>query len=181
MERGTKLHAKCEEYLQDKDCEVPMELSAISDAMMRLRARKAVPERAFRLDAEWKPVAHGGRVIGIMDAHFFTENALNIYDFKSGRAYPTHKKQLELYALIGLQTYPDVDRVECGAIYIDSGKIGYKRTVERSEAEPMRIDWHARAETMFADDDMKASPGRGCYWCDFKDVAGGPCSEWRKA
>lgn len=179
MERGTRLHSLCETVLNDHSAPTPYELTAIGLHLERLRANQAQSEKVWRLNADWTPVETGAWVKGIIDVHFIKDDALHIYDFKSGRPYASHKKQLELYALIGLSTFPQAERAECGAIYIDSGKIGYKRTIERTEVAPAVADWTARANTMFADNELAPKRGPGCYWCAFKDSLGGPCAAWK--
>jgi RecB family exonuclease len=180
MERGTRLHKLCEAVLTD-GVETPAELASIARVLDRLKVNGAQSEKAWRLNAAWEPVESKSWVIGIIDVHFLKDGALHVYDFKSGKPYASHKKQLELYALIGLAVYPQAERAECGAIYIDSGKIGYKRTIPRAEVMQAQADWSERAERLFADSALAASPGRGCYWCAFKDSLGGPCSAWRAA
>lgn len=181
MERGTRLHSQCEEYLNG-GVEAPGELGKIAHILERLRANTAKAECAWRLDAEWNPIEHGGRVIGIVDVHFRLGDALHIYDFKTGRTYPGHAQQLELYALLGASHHPDVDRFEVGAIYIDTGKLSRRRTITRDELSPIRADWHQRAEAMLADEVYEPNPkGGGCYWCPYKSLTGGPCTAWKKS
>jgi hypothetical protein len=180
MERGTMLHTMCELVLNGES-DTPTELEPIGRLLTRLKANQAKPEKAWRLDNQWKPVDSGSWLIGIIDVHFFRDGALHIYDFKSGRSYPSHSKQLELYSLIGLSTFPEAPRVEVGAIYIDSGKLQRRRTIERAEAPALVRNWSERAQRMFADEELTATPGSGCYWCQHKDSMGGGCSAWRKA
>lgn len=187
MERGTRLHEMCETVLNDHAAATPTDLAGIAQVLERLKANDAKSEKAWRLNSEWKPVStetltakHAQTwVLGIIDVHFLKNGALHIYDFKSGKPYASHKKQLELYALIGLAIFPEAETVECGAIYIDAGKIGYRRTIERATAAPMQTDWTERAIRLFADDELLPTRGSGCYWCNFKDSLGGPCSEWK--
>lgn len=180
MERGIRLHSLCESVLNDHSEVVPVELAGIERIIGRLRANDAQSEKAWRLNSDWLPVESGSWVLGIIDVHFLRNGVLHIYDFKSGRPYPSHKKQLELYSLIGLRINQDVDRVECGAIYIDTGKIGYRRTMAREEAAPLITSWTGRAARLFADEELAPKPGSGCYWCAYKDSLGGPCVAWRK-
>jgi hypothetical protein len=181
MERGTRLHSQCEEVLTDHNVSIPVELSNIATILDRLRINNAASEKAWRLDSNWKPVEAGSWLIGIVDVHFVKDGALHVYDFKSGKPYANHKKQLELYALIGLSTLSNVDRVECGAIYIDTGKIGYQRTIPIAEAKTMKESWSSRAALLFNDLDLTAKRGSGCFWCTYKDSLGGPCRAWRQS
>lgn len=180
MERGTRLHKLCEEALNEPAAPIPQDLANVTRIMERLRANQAQPEKAWRLDSQWRPVDSKSWVLGIVDVHFFKDGALHVYDFKSGKPYASHKGQLELYALIGLATFPEAERAECGAIYLDSGKIGYRRSLSRPEAIEAQGKWSERAAALFADEELAPRRGSGCYWCAFKDSLGGPCSAWRK-
>jgi RecB family exonuclease len=178
MVRGTWLHSLCETVLKEP-VETPQELSAIAPVLERLKANNAQSEKMWKLDAGWQVAIDQVWVKAIVDVHFVKDDALHIYDFKSGKSYPSHKQQLELYALIGLALHPEYERAECGAIYIDSGKIGHKLTITRQEADAARPAWTERALKMFGDDELKATPGSACYWCAYKSKVGGPCNEWR--
>lgn len=180
MERGTRLHSMCEDVLNDVATETPAELQGIARILERLKANAALSEKAWRLDSNWSPVESKSWVLGIVDVHFFRDGALHVYDFKSGKPYASHKKQLELYALIGMSIYPKIQKVECGAIYIDTGKIGYQRSVSRQEADEIRPLWSARTIPLFADEELLPKRGSGCFWCTYKDSLGGPCAAWRK-
>ena len=179
MERGTLLHSQCETVINDHTAPMPNELLAIERIIKRLRANDAVSEKAWRLNSNWAIVESQSWLIGIVDVHFFRDGFLHIYDFKSGKPYANHKKQLELYALIGLSVFPEINEVKCGAIYIDSGKLGYLKSVTRNDAKELIPQWSERASKLFADLTLIAKRGSGCYWCCYKDSLGGPCSAWR--
>lgn len=172
------LHSLCEQVLNGER-ETPEQLGKVSRVMQRLRVNQAKAEQAWRVDANWRPVESGSWLLGYVDVTFTRDAVLHVYDFKSGKPYPSHKGQLELYALLGLAQHPDMPAVTVGAIYLDSGKIGYRRTIVRSEADVLRANWTRRAEALMADDAYEATRGRGCYFCAYKDSLGGPCTAWQ--
>ncbi len=179
MERGTRLHSLCESVLKD-GAQIPSELSLISEVLERLKVNNAQSEKMWRLDRGWQP-AQEAWVKGIIDVHFMRDGVLHIYDFKSGKPYASHKAQLEIYSIMGFATVPEAERVECGAIYIDSGKIGCKRAMTRQEAFDARDGWGIRADKLLFDEEWMPTPGGACWRCNYKSLNGGPCSAWKKA
>lgn len=179
MERGTLLHKHCESVLDGTHAEVPAELAKITHILERLKVNNAQPEKPWRLNALWSPVESKSWLLAIVDVHFLKGDVLHVYDFKSGRSYPSHAAQLELYALIGLAHYPEASEVQCGAIYIDTGKLTRRRTILRADSAALMVRWTDRASALFAETAYSPKRGSGCYWCAFKDSLGGPCSAWR--
>ena len=172
------LHTLCEQVLNGQ-CETPPSLAKVSRVLDRLRVNQAKAEQAWRVDAQWQPVASGSWLLGYVDVTFTRDGLLHVYDFKSGKPYPSHKSQLELYALLGLAQNLEAPAVSVGAIYLDTGKIGAQRTIDRVEAMTLRANWTSRALALMADEAYQPKRGRGCYRCAFKDSLGGPCSAWK--
>jgi hypothetical protein len=114
----------------------------------------------------------------IVDVHWLESDGsvLQVRDFKSGREYPDHRDQLELYALIGLCLFPQVKRAEYGAIYLDGGYTSNAGAVIRGDMMDTKVkSWHSRAIRIFADETYLPNPGGACRWCDYKGSTGGPC------
>lgn len=185
MMRGTRLHSKCEEYLKaPKDGEVaaPYDLRRINQILYNMRAAGAKSEVTWLVDRNWKPVVDPGQayVKAIVDAHWLDQEVLHVRDFKSGREYPSHRKQLELYSILGLLEYPSAGRAESAATYIDGGYSGQDASIIRPML-PKLIDlWSTEIETLESDDDFIANPGAKCKWCPFRRSNGGPCEDSAK-
>jgi hypothetical protein len=176
MARGTRLHADCEGYVKGEITVVPYELKKVALRLEDLRQKGAKAEETWLLDKEWKPDVFLPWIKAIIDVHYVEGNVLHVIDHKSGREYPEHREQLELYALMGLCYYPDVKRAEYGALYLDAGYVGNEGAILRGGVADARMkSWTDRAIKIFEDKDYRPNPGGACRWCDYSKKKGGPC------
>lgn len=178
MERGSRLHTQAETYLlgpQDMAC--PYELRRIGLLLYQMREKKALPEDTWYVDAGWNKTtdADAAKVKCIVDVHYVHNGVLFLHDFKSGRAYPSHVEQLELYSIVGLQHYPDVKRVESSAIYIDTGIEASSRSMLREMVPHYSKNWSTKIARIEADKKFLPAPGNHCRYCAFGASKGGPC------
>jgi hypothetical protein len=102
---------------------------------------------------------------------------LYVEDFKTGREYPGHKDQLELYAIKGMIIYPGVEKVDVAAIYIDQACRGKEDRYLRTSLPKLIEKWNGWATTMMEDRVWDPTPSEdACKYCDFnKKRKGGPC------
>jgi len=181
MLRGSRLHKLCEDYLNGKFPEVPYELRKCKKILEDLKARSAKAEVVWIADQMWSPVGDQrlAWVKAIIDAHVLEGRTLFVHDFKSGREYPDHRDQLDLYATIGLQVNPTAKRVEYSAIYLDTGHTSNDGALLRGDMVNSKIrSWSERAIRLMTDVEYKATPSEGkCTWCDYSIKKGGPCRE----
>jgi hypothetical protein len=176
MARGTRLHADCENFLKGTLSVLPWELNKASLRLLDLKTKGAKSEEVWCLDKDWRPSILNMWIKAIVDVHWFEGDVLHVRDFKSGREYPEHRDQLELYALIGLAHFPEVKRAEYGAIYLDTGHVSNEGAVLRGNMMDSKVvSWHSKAERMMADETYLPKPGGACKWCDYAKSKGGPC------
>lgn len=183
MERGTRLHGLCEDYMRDPTMPVPYDVRKIGRDLDRFRTAGGIPEEVWLVTKDWETTndQEEAWVKGIVDLHYLEGETLKLFDYKSGREYPTHRGQLELYAILGLLKYPHAQRAESGAVYIDGGYTGQEGSIIRPMLPHLIGKWSERALRMEADVDFIASPGSACRWCPYKSSLGGPCGESAKA
>lgn len=179
MIRGSRLHKQCEDYLNDKLPEVPYEVKRAKKMLEELKLRKGIAERTWLVDKQWNPVVESrlAWLKAIVDVHFVEEDVLFLHDFKSGREYPGHREQLELYGLMGLQVYPDVKRCEFSAMYIDNGYSSNDGAILRGVlADAKRQSWTNKALALMQDVTYTPSPSTlKCGRCAYSKKNGGPC------
>lgn len=184
MTRGSRLHAACEDYVNGKLMVLPFELSKVSiriDGYKNVHGAKA--EDTWTLDRFWTPTWGAADpdpwIKAIVDVHWLTPKGdiLHVIDYKSGREYPEHREQLELYACIGMHVYPQVKRAEYGALYLDSGHVSNEGAVLRGTMLESKVDsWTRRAIKLFEDKTYNPTPSASaCRWCDFHPKKGGQC------
>jgi hypothetical protein len=178
MERGSRLHSDCEKFLKTSSHVLPWELAKMGPVLLDLKGKGAQSEETWCLDRYWLPDMVNPWIKAIVDVHWFESDGtvLQVRDFKSGREYPDHREQLELYALIGLASFPEVKRAEYGAIYLDTRHTSNEGAVLRGDMMDKKVnEWHDRAERMMADEQFLPTPGGACNWCDYSKKKGGPC------
>jgi hypothetical protein len=180
MVRGTRLHADCENYIKGTLMRLPNELSKVTRMIDTMKAQGAKSEETWLLDSDWAHTAARPWIKAIIDVHWIEPGGkvLQVRDFKSGREYPEHTDQLELYSLMGLCIYPTAVRAEYGAIYLDGGYTSQEGAILRGDVMSSKLKrWNDRAIRIFEDTEHKPTPGGACKWCDYSAKKGGPCLE----
>jgi hypothetical protein len=183
MMRGTRLHKLAEDYMGNADEAVPYDIKRVGLKIYQLREAGAKPEAEWYVGRDWEPVAtkDEAMLMAVIDVHHLSNTTLKIHDYKSGREYPSHADQLELYSTIGLRVYPDAKRAESSAIYFDSGHEGSQRSIIR-DMLPYYIDkWGSDISRIESDVEFRATPGGHCKRCFASSANGGPCEQWRGA
>ena len=181
MMRGTRLHGLAEAYMRDetRNVPVPYDLRKIGLELFKLREQGAKPEVTWLVDRNWEPTddPDRARVKAIIDVHYLSKDGqvLHCYDYKSGRPYPSHNDQLELYSILGLIQSPGALRAESGAIYIDSGTTGADGSILRQMLPALIGRWDGDIGRMESDERFLPVAGSHCKWCPYRNGIGGPC------
>lgn len=176
-ERGTRLHSAAEDFLNGSNEMLPNDFKHVLKHMEELREKKAQAEAVVMATKDWGITEDKNEawVKAIVDAHYLDgDDRLRLVDFKTGRWYPDHAKQLQLYAVLMFLKYPEVRRIDVSALYIDQGFYDSQNTYIRTMFEPLKADWERRAQVMYNDNDFLPTPSKNaCNWCSYK--AGKPC------
>ena len=179
MDRGTRLHSLAEQYmLAPKDSPVPYDLKKIGIILYQLREKGALPEQTWCVNASWESVDEkdpSAKIKAIVDVHYLDGGVIKIRDYKSGREYPTHADQFELYAIMGLCRYPLAQRAESGGVYIDAGNEGRERSIIREMLPALTRRWTTLIVQLEGDRAFQPTPGLHCQRCSQRGSAGGPC------
>jgi len=136
-------------------------------------------EEVWLADKGWFPVfmEEEAWIKAVVDLHYLDGDILDIRDLKSGRRYPEHADQLQIYALMGMKRFPDIKRVDVSAWYIDEGGAsGHQASYMPAMFDYYAAGWNELALRMFADQTFTATPSKSvCRWCPFRASKGGPC------
>ena len=199
MERGTKIHTLCEEYIKGTKRNLPVELILFKAEFKRIRAAYKAGamstvfiEETWGFNVKWETVRWDDwtncwlRVK--LDLAELGEggNTLYITDFKTGKFRPEknedYMSQLELYGLAGLLRFPTVKDVRARLLYLDHGVIypeadttGAWVIFPRAKLPALVKKWEKRVKPMLADTLFKPQPGNACRWCAYTADKGGPC------
>lgn len=182
-ERGTMIHAKGEHYLLGDIRGVPPEYKKFACELRAMKRAGVTPEEKWSLSNNWKPCEWEDYsriwLRALTDVHHYDEDDcdLSIIDFKTGRQYPSHKGQGELYATMGLSYYPELQNVSVEFWYLDSGEV-LNFDYDLKKVKSLKTLWIKRSKLMLADRKFLATPSEdSCRWCPFKASKGGPCND----
>lgn len=182
-ERGLMLHKMAEDYVKGTITTLPFDLRKIKKQVENYRERRAIAEDVWTVDRQWcaPNVKFTPWVKAVIDVHYVDGDKVVIRDYKSGREYPSHKDQLELYGILGLIKYPGIYRADLAADYIDGGFTGCDESIIRPMLPKLIEKWEGKAIMMMEDRTWIARPGFACKWCPHAKGKGGPCADSAKA
>jgi len=180
-QRGTRLHTACERFLKGEIPQerLPIDFWKIKTLLVQLRDMGAIAEEVWLVDKDWKHQDledENTRLKALTDIHYLLEDTLHVKDLKTGRNYPEHEIQLQLYAMLGLLKYPHIDRAEVSAVYVDDGVEAHVQVYHRGMLEHLIAHWQERMDKLFTATEFPPTPNpEACKWCKLKKSKGGPC------
>jgi hypothetical protein len=184
LDRGTRLHLACEDYLTGKEQTLSDELKPVKKWLMPLRTgfRKSqvLVERQVAVDCDWKPVEWFDRrawlrcKIDVLDCR--KAKTWAVVDWKTGKYKPDgeYGEQLALYATIILSAFPQPQSVAPSLVFIDAGKGVEHGAVARKDLKEMQNRWADRTMAMLNDTVFAPRPSYACRWCPWSKAKGSP-------
>lgn len=124
MFRGTRIHNGIEAYLLGQG-ELPKEADSYRNFFDGIKGHTMLrPEMPWAYDKDWVPCdfdSKEGAIRGVMDATLYDTdaNVVYVFEYKTGKRYPDHVEQLNLYGMAALLAYPAAEEAYCTTIYID--------------------------------------------------------------
>jgi len=187
MERGLDIHKKAENFVKGKITGMPSELKKFAPEFKALRREyrrgrgRTEPDISMNRDRTASTKEDTDYFIGFADyAHCTYDkgevnlSALAVIDYKTGRKYPGHREQGNIYALILLCLNPSVDKVTVEFYYLDSGFVT-EFIIHRKDLERLMAVWDRRITKMYSDKVFEATPNKFCKWCNRNKLNGGDC------
>ena len=181
MDRGNVIHAKAEKFLDGTIRGMPNELVKLKEPYKKLKKNKPLVEVKLSVDdawnyTEWKT----GWCRGILDVFDRIDNEIIIIDHKTGRIYPKHSEQGEIYSCLASSTANDVKNYHVEFWYIDQGVIkSYDFSAD--EVEELKKKWKVKAIKVLSATRFPATPSHdACRWCHIRTDKGGTCHAWKK-
>jgi hypothetical protein len=110
----------------------------------------------------------------VLDLKIVEGSSAEVIDWKTGKIYPDHEDQKELYSLTTFAEHPEVKEVKATHVYVDLRK-NTQKTYARDNAEAMQERWNRRVGVMQLDTEFIPNPNYGCRWCPYSKANGGPC------
>lgn len=178
-ERGVEIHKKAEEFVKGNIKGMPKELSKFNVEFNALKKQNAITEEDWWFDRDWNRIPHlDWNNVWLMvkaDAHVLIDDILVLVDYKTGRFYPSHSKQAELYGVAGACIYDTVEAVEAEFWYLDHARNEIFE-FEMDNLYSLKDMWSTVAHEMETRKSFEPTPSEeACKWCDFHYQKGGPC------
>jgi CRISPR/Cas system-associated exonuclease Cas4 (RecB family) len=114
-------------------------------------------------------------VKGVIDLLSMTKPPI-IVDYKSGKKYESHARQVELYMALAL-TERKLKEIEGALYYLDFKPGTWERlpVMQPPQAKIVLKEWEGRIAKIKKDKLFPPRPGRYCNWCGYSRYKGGPC------
>jgi PD-(D/E)XK nuclease superfamily protein len=175
--RGVDIHKGIEDSIKGV-APVPTEAGHVAECVQSLKPSGLEHHSEFNihLDRDWKQVIAGDYWYhGIIDLYVRTSHdTADIRDWKTGKIYPDHDEQKELYALALFCCFPELQEITTYFDYLDQGKT-ISKVFHPHMVGPAKERWLKRVTTMEECSEFLPMPSYGCRYCGFSKAKGGPC------
>ena len=98
-----------------------------------------------------------------------------VYEFKTGKVYPEHAEQVNLYGMAALLACPAAKEAVCQIIYIDRHQSGDELVLERGMMSSYQWLWDRRIKRATAPQQYPKRPSWRCKGCGYNKDNGGLC------
>lgn len=180
--RGTEIHASVDQFMQGKSEEIHPEIRfRYGQWLSSLRMHRPMPEMKFAVTKNWEwcdfedPDRMWRGIIDLACDMSEGERVVDLYEWKTGQIYDSHKYQAELYALIGLVKWENADLSRVTNVYFDQKQNTPPAEMRREDLEGYKMMWLERYNQVMDDDIYPANPGWYCRYCDHSRGNHGPC------
>jgi hypothetical protein len=180
MSRGTEIHESVEAYLLGKTDQLHPDIhSYYGQFMFGLRNAGVIPELKVAVDPLWKVVDWEGDtyIRSVIDAHLPPDEAGTVkgFEWKTGKMYPDHADQRELYMVKLKCQYPEAKRIEMTGVYFDLKKNSPTGLIPDYYQE-LKIElWDNKMRKILRDEVFEPNPTFACRYCHFRRDNNGPC------
>ncbi len=175
--RGVDCHKLIEDCIRD-GAPLPPELDYYQGWLETMRGPMAFPEHKIAVDNKWQLCSWEDPNVyirAVVDLKYVVspESIVN-YDWKTGKIYPDHGDQKELYAALVSAEHPEAIEIKSGHVYVDLRK-NVPKDFHKDQISGIIQKWDRRVESVANDAHHMPSPGFHCTWCGYSKKIGGPC------
>lgn len=181
--RGVDKHKLIEDYFNGKDL-VP-EFKRYEEWFSLLKQLNPKSENQLAMLEGWLPCEWEDPNVwwkGVLDLLILDGPKAWLFDWKTGKVYPDHEDQKELYTIAVFVSHPEIETIEAWHVYLDLTGKDTKKVYHRSGLEELKRKWDrklipymqalanyspANAETFFVTNPT--------YFCDYCPYSKNPC------
>ena len=184
MARGDRIHKDTAKYLLGQVEQPPAEVKLPFQRKLLAEVRgwdDKVVEQQWAFDRTWSPTGWFQKGNGaawyrqIVDAAVLYEDmAVEVIDWKSGKAYGHNADQVELFALGAMFHFKPATKVMTRLVYFDGGT-EQRDEFDAADRDKLQAKWTARVAPMFTEQNFIARPNDRCHQCAWSKSKGGPC------
>ena len=175
--KGENLHQQMEHYVLARNGFIPMPPSFSPEAQQTIPLvdkfytmfPNVEPEAQIACKLDWTPDEWFGKEVAwraIWDVVCFNDNQVFVGDYKTGKIYPYANSygQLHLSAVIALNRFPNVQKVDVSYIYME-----YKQcqnfTVSRDELPKIQMYFDDKWKQVNSETKWEPRVNEFCRWC----------------
>jgi hypothetical protein len=175
--RGVDNHKFIEDYIRE-EIPLPASLDFYQSWLKSMRGPMAFPEHKIAVNDKWQlcgwedPDAYLRAVVDLKYV-LSAESVVN-YDWKTGKIYPDHVDQKQLYAALVSAEHPEAVEIRSVHVYVDLMK-NTEQIYHKDQLPSIQVQWDRRIGVVAGDTQYMPSPGYHCTWCGYSRKIGGPC------
>ena len=176
--RGNRVHDNAEAHMLKEEPlkDILINWAAEFKKLKRiaLKADSWNAEQEWAFTKKWKIISWNAQrawARAKLDFHYVKGIKGTCIDYKTGRVYPSHEDQMDLYALMMFLKFPMLEFVTCELWYIDQDFIESDVYVRSNHYNSLWNTWTERGLDITTCTEFPATPG-DCQWCDFAKTKG---------
>lgn len=180
-QRGTDIHATLESFIRTGSPRLEGKLEFYHGFLTQLRSHPVPlePELRIALTKEWTvcPDDQEPWLIMFLDLFRRVEVSASVWDWKTGKIYPKHDDQKELYALGVFCAHSDIEVVTATHVYVDLGQNRERIYSRAFDFERLKEKWGEKGKRLerLTEQDYIPRPQFLCRYCSYSKEKGGPC------
>jgi PD-(D/E)XK nuclease superfamily len=184
-DRGVAQHKIIETYFAKEIETLPPDLMRYQAWFDMLRGYEYYAENKLAMLEGWLPTYWEDEKAwwkGVLDLKVLNGNGAWVFDWKTGKVYPDHIDQKELYSIATFIAHSNVEMVEAWHVYLDLIGKDTKKIYQRKDLDWLIPKWNAKlAPYMQALDRYKPEEAETffvtnpSYLCDYCPFSKNPC------
>jgi PD-(D/E)XK nuclease superfamily len=176
-ERGKRIHAELEEFIRGNAIKLTGALEFYYGFLTLIKEGPYpyFPEHEIRLAEGFTPYVPGPGLVSFLDLVVREPTVSNIFDWKTGKPYPDHDDQKELYTLAEMVDQPQIQTVKACHTYVDSGQNRVRTYTREADFERLKAKWTEKQKKLETTTVFIPNPQFLCRYCSYSKALGGPC------